>query len=287
MSQPERESATLWDQFAAILRRWLHTRSPAQRCEPPDADPAPATTAAQDATEETSPEAAQTAATDGKLDEILLRLEAIERALFAPPSPGPASCLSDRDVDELAGLVRQLFERQQQSLAALIAEQRLPSEPEEPPRGESSDDEWRQVIFGPALAHDQASAPQIEELTNRLHEADPAALALAGQLMIFQGTPPARRPQLLKELGEAFYRCYPKESDAEDPFEQALIRWLEHECESAGFQNTIQTVHLGERFDSSRHLADGPGGIEVSDVRGWVVLRSRDKVYTKAVVSAR
>ncbi len=68
--------------------------------------------------------------------------------------------------------------------------------------------------------------------------------------------------------------------------EQALVAWLKRACEAAGIPNTIELVHPGERFDSARHTA-ATRGVEITEVRGWIVLRDNGKVYTKASVAVR
>ena len=91
---------------------------------------------------------------------------------------------------------------------------------------------------------------------------------------------------LLKEIGEAFYRWQPKAQPGANRMEDALVAWLQRACEDAGIGNSIELVDPGERFDSSRHSADGRG-VEIIEVRGWIVLRDNGKVYTKATVAVR
>ena len=50
--------------------------------------------------------------------------------------------------------------------------------------------------------------------------------------------------------------------------------------------NTIELVHPGERFDSTRHNAS-QRGVEITQVLGWIVLRDNGKVYTKASVAVK
>lgn len=245
-----------------------------------------------------------------KLTEILARVEAIERVIVEqrPESALPSSGV--REAEELASLVRQLFEMQQQTLATKLSEQvaaefavhqaclgelqkelRAAREPpprkEPPPASGSGHQKWQSVVFGTALLDDPSLKQRVVELCDRILAGDAAAAVLAGQLLIFQNSAPDRRPQLLKEVGEAYYRCCPKSDDRDDDFEQALARWLERACDQAGFQNSIELVRTGQRFDSTRHMSDDRGGVEITRVHGWVVMRGRDKVYTKASVSAR
>jgi hypothetical protein len=91
---------------------------------------------------------------------------------------------------------------------------------------------------------------------------------------------------LLKDLGEAYYRWQPKTTPGNNLFEEALIGFLQRTCENAGIYNSIELVHPGERFDSSRHNASSRG-VEIVQVLGWIVLRDNGKVYTKAAVEVR
>jgi hypothetical protein len=93
-------------------------------------------------------------------------------------------------------------------------------------------------------------------------------------------------PPLLKDMGEAYYRWRPKVRPRPDPMESALVEWLGETLQDAGIANTVALVHPGERFDSSRHTA-ASRGVEITEVRGWIVLRDNGKVYTKANVAVK
>ena len=85
---------------------------------------------------------------------------------------------------------------------------------------------------------------------------------------------------------EAFYRWQPKTAATANPMEDALVAWLTETMQDTGIGNTIELVHPGERFDSTRHSA-ASRGVEIAEVQGWIVLRDNGKVYTKAAVSAK
>ena len=104
--------------------------------------------------------------------------------------------------------------------------------------------------------------------------------------MVFRGSPPDRLPGLLKEVGEAYYRWQPLASHNDDPFRDELAAWLQRKCDEAGNPNTIELVRPGDRYDNRRHHAK-QRGVEVDQVRGWVVLRENGKVYTKASVTVK
>jgi hypothetical protein len=145
---------------------------------------------------------------------------------------------------------------------------------------------WEQTILGPDLAATPALAAERQALIEGLLRGEPEACALAGQLLVFQSAPAERLPQLLKEIGEAYYQWQPKTRPGTAPMEEALAGWLQHRCEQAGLANTIELVHPGQRFDVSRHHATSRG-VEITAVHGWTILRDNGKVYMKATVSAK
>lgn len=152
----------------------------------------------------------------------------------------------------------------------------------------SSDEQsWLHVMLGPELSGDprmNAAMNWLEQSVKNSHE---DALCLLGQLLVFRFASTDRKPNLLKDVGEAFYRCFPKTKDTSDPFEDALAGWLRQLCEAAGLVNSIEIVHPGERFDPSKHAPLERGGVEVAKVLGWVVLRDQGRVYSKALVQTR
>ncbi len=109
---------------------------------------------------------------------------------------------------------------------------------------------------------------------------------MAGQLLVFQSAAAERQPQALKDIGEAYYRWQPKNSPGTNPFEAALIAWLQKTCEASGIPNTIEPVDPGGRFDAARHTASSRG-VEITETLGWIVLRPGGKIYTKAAVNVK
>lgn len=158
---------------------------------------------------------------------------------------------------------------------------------EEPAEEAPSADAWSRAIWGPDLVEMEGFAAYLEELNRRLLEGDPGIATLAGQLLVFRQAPPEAKPQLLKDVGEAYYRTRLDVATPDHPFERALITWLQKDCERAGLPNSIEVVHPGERFDKSRHSSTTRGGAEVSEVFGWIVLTEGGRVYTRASVAAR
>ena len=152
--------------------------------------------------------------------------------------------------------------------------------------GRASTADWEKAILGAALAEHAALDFQRQQLIRGVLDGDRAACTLAGQLLVFQSAPAERMPQLLKDIGEAYYRWQPKTRPGSNPMEQALVAWLKSVCEKAGIGNTIELVHPGERYDSTRHTAT-TRGVEITEVGGWIVLRDNGKVYTKANVAAQ
>jgi hypothetical protein len=168
-------------------------------------------------------------------------------------------------------------------IARLLAPPEPVAEPQPAPRVTG---DWERAIVGPSLAANPNLAFQRQQLVTGVLDGDAGACALAGQLLVFQSAPAERLPQLLKDIGEAYYRWQPKTRTATSPMEEALVAWLRQCCELAGISNTIELVHPGERFDAARHNA-ASRGVEITAVHGWIVLRDNGKVYMKAAVEVR
>jgi len=228
-----------------------------------------------------------------RLEELNAKVDALGEAAGAAAGPAPDTLtaaivqLSDainEMKESLAGAFRQLRKRVDDGLAELAGYLR-PAKPEEPASGDAGDD-WARTILGPALAEDPALGFQRQQFLNGALQGEAGARALAGQLLVFQSAPPEKMPALLKEIGEAYYRWQPKRAPGANEMEEALAAWLQRACDRAGILNTIELVHPGEHFDSTRHTAVGRG-VEISEVFGWIVLRDNGKVYTKASVAVK
>jgi len=200
---------------------------------------------------------------------------------------------ADHVQEKLAPLLMQLGDRLNQQFGAIIegmqnlVQQVAPQQPEEPitaPPASMAD--WQCALLGADLAE----KPGLEACRSRLLEGvlqgDEGACALVGQLLTFRSAMTDKMPPLLKDLGEAYYRWQPKTRPGSDPMETALVGWLRETMQDAGISNTIELVHPGERFDSTRHNA-ATRGVEITEVRGWIVLRENGKVYTKAAVAVQ
>ncbi len=191
--------------------------------------------------------------------------------------------------DQVAGVAQAVdrlqgqFDRGMEQLAELLGPQSAPAASE---TGEVSLADWERAVLGRDLAAHPALGFQRHQLLSGVLEGNAAACTLAGQLLVFRSSPAERLPQLLKDLGEAYYRWQPKTRPGNNPFEESLAGWLQRTCEAAGLHNTIELVHPGERFDAARHNA-ASRGVEITEVLGWIVLRDNGKVYTKANVAVR
>lgn len=195
------------------------------------------------------------------------RREAVAEEKNAPPPDEDPMSLTDSDED------------------IQLNEVDLTEEP--PPEETSSNDDWSRAIWGDGLVESEAFASFLEELNQRLLDGDREIANLAGRLLIFRQAPPEAKPQLLKDVGEAYYRTQIDQNQPNRPFEHALIDWLQADCDKSGLPNTIEVVHVGERFDKSRHTSTTRGGAEVSEVFGWIVLTEGGRVYTRATVAAQ
>lgn len=150
-----------------------------------------------------------------------------------------------------------------------------------------ADDKWMTAILGASLYNDPQLGSAIGWLQTQVLAGDLPALSLLGQLLVFRCANADRKPTLLKDIGEAYYRCFPKSKDANEPFERALAEWVGRHCQEGGLPNSIELVYPGDRFDATRHAPLERGGVEVADVLGWIVLRDAGKVFAKATVSTR
>ncbi len=236
----------------------------------------------------------------GQIAQLAAKLDHLPKLPPPPPTPAilPPSGVSAEQLDELLGPIRKKLEILDQQNTALyqtmeqlrshldggvqsLAELLVPQSEEQECSAVSGD--WFNAILGPELA---AHADASRRLLEGVLAGDSAAQGLAGQLLVFRSATPERLPQLLKDVGEAYYRWRPELLPGNDPFEEVLVNYLQRTCESAGIYNSIELVHPGQRFDATRHNA-ASRGVEIVQVLGWIVLRDNGKVYTKATVEVR
>jgi hypothetical protein len=184
-------------------------------------------------------------------------------------------------------LQQQVAAVEQRLNAALrsVVEQLRPPEPE-PAKTPVVGRDLQAAILGRDLTENPALDQQREQLLGGMLAGEPSACSLVGNLMIFRSAPAEKKPALLKEIGEACYRWQPRSTNKPGEMEKALVAWLQRACDEAGVPNTIELVHPGERFDSTRHNAS-ERGVEITQVFGWIVLRDNGKVYTKASVAVK
>ena len=213
-----------------------------------------------------------------KLDQVVAGVKALCEA-SVPGSAGEG--VSGASILEAVQKLQARLDGGLERLADLLAPQEPTDEHAGPVAGSAH---WEWALLGPDLAQRPELARERGQFLRGVLEGDAGACALAGQLLVFQSAPAERLPQLLKDIGEAFYRFRPKTTPGTDPLEQALVQWLRRSCEAAGISNTISLVHPGERFDAARHTA-ASRGVEITEVHGWIVLRDNGKVYTKAAVA--
>lgn len=261
----------------------------------------PARPDAARASADTAPTAASDAdaSLSGAVQPLEQRLAQIENTILAWAEHAQKHAGLDQALSDGMGQLIQRIDQQQQSLTGSlghvwqrlddglreIAVQLQPAaeEPQEAPAGSR---EWQQALLGPELASRSELSEARDQFLAELLQGSDGARALAGQLLVFRSTPMERMPQLLKEVGEAYYRWRPKVRPGTAPMEQALAGWLEARCDEAGIGNRIELVDPGERFDATRHSA-AARGVEITEVLGWIVLRDNGRVYTKATVAVR
>lgn len=142
---------------------------------------------------------------------------------------------------------------------------------------------WSPIVFGEQLSVDPAVSYLSGTLLGDVQAGDNDAVGLMGHLMDFRSATVERKPRILKDIGESFYRWKPTDDAT---LRDALIVWVHAVLDSIEIGNRIEIVQVGDRYDMQRHNAK-ERGVEVSDVFGWIVLRSNGKVYSKASVSVR
>jgi hypothetical protein len=232
--------------------------------------------------------------------QLVAKLDQVIKTPQEPFAPAALPCpgVSAEQLGEFLGPIREKLDILDQQNTALyqameqlrshvdggvqsLAELLVPQRQEEETSAVSGD--WLTAVLGPELAAGGAASRRLLE---GVLAGDSAAQGLTGQLLVFRSAAQERLPKLLKDVGEAYYRWHPKTAPGNDPFEEALINYLRRTCESAGIYNSIELVHPGERFDAGRHNAPSRG-VEIVQVRGWIVLRDNGKVYTKAAVEVR
>ena len=147
--------------------------------------------------------------------------------------------------------------------------------------------EWHndlmQVLLGAPLAADPALAGDRNALFASLARDDSSSLGLIGRLLMFRAARTEQRPPLLKEIGEAYYQWSNDPNHESTALRDALVRWLVDSCAAVGLGHRIELAIVGDRFDRTRHASDAIG-VELVEVRGWVVLRENGSVYTRASV---
>lgn len=152
--------------------------------------------------------------------------------------------------------------------------------------GAPANEEWLAAVFGGLLAANPDLAVELQQILDAAGLGNDAARQLVGSLLLLQSSGVDRAPNLLKDVGEAFYRWRPKTIDDYDPLERGLLAAVQQRCETLGLPNVVELVRPGDRFDSARHTSR-ERGLEVAEVQGWVVLRDQGKVLSRALVILR
>lgn len=153
--------------------------------------------------------------------------------------------------------------------------------------GGVSRDQLMNIFLGPELCSNSSLSVDRDELLDGFLRGDRASAGLIGTMIEFQSSTPERMPRLLQDIGEAYYRWHPKRGPGAHSFERVLAHYVCSVCEANGIKNTIELVETGQRFDAGRHNSSSSHGVEITEVKGWVVLRDNGKVYTRAAVEVQ
>jgi len=234
------------------------------------------------------------------LQEVLGKIDAKLNSLAGQDADGSETAV-DPTIAQIRDTLSQQFAAMAEGMQYLqqrldagmqyLAEQLTPAPPEAPPEEPpvatpAGMIDWQYALLGSDLAETAGLEIHRQQLLEGVLQGNEGACALVGQLLTFRSAMTDKMPPLLKDLGEAYYRWSPKTRPGSDPMETALAEWLKETMQDAGIANTIEVVHPGERFDSTRHNA-ATRGVEITEVRGWIVLRDNGKVYTKASVAVQ
>lgn len=159
------------------------------------------------------------------------------------------------------------------------------NEPKKDEMSKNADDPWPEAIFGSELAR-HAEQWIVDFLTGRTE-----AIVLTGYWLQVKAADDKQFPNLLRPLGEAFYRWRSETKSIDDPLgvrlEEVLIQTLNDRARKLELRNSIETVGPGDRFDANRHHPlSGQRGMTVDAVLGWVIMRD-ERVFAKATVSVK
>lgn len=144
-----------------------------------------------------------------------------------------------------------------------------------------TDDLWPEALLGSELCN--CSEKWIVDLLAGRNE----AITLTGQWLQVRAADDKQFPNLLRQLGEAFYCWNIETKNKDNVLEKTLIRTLNDRAQKLGLRNSIESVSPGDRFDANRHNPlSGQRGMTVDTVLGWVVMRDV-RVFAKATVSIK
>lgn len=229
------------------------------------------------------------AAVTAELERIAARLSLIQERLSAErPVRSDESFVAAAVAQAMAGMTGRLdallehVEQLDRRLEKLAAPPTTPAA-----SGPTSQtDTLQQLVFGGQRSGDPALDQSRRELLDGVLRGQDKAIGLAARLMLVHAVSSEELMPLLKETGEAYYRWRPKRLDEHDPLESSLVEALGKRIAAVGLRNSIELVRPGDRYDATRHLSSDRG-VEVSEVRGWAVLRDNGKPLTKALVGLR
>ncbi|MCO6458730.1 MAG: hypothetical protein J5I93_25770 [Pirellulaceae bacterium] len=229
------------------------------------------------------------AAVTAELERIAARLSLIQERLNAErPVRTDEQSVAAAVAQAMAGLTGRLdallehVEQLDRRLEELASPSTTPAANTPPPE----QDTLQQLVFGGQPSGDPALVQSRRELLNGVLRGQDKAIGLAARLMLVHAVGSEELMPLLKETGEAYYRWRPKRLDEQDPLESSLVESLGKRIAAVGLRNSIELVRPGDRYDATRHLSSDRG-VEVSEVRGWAVLRDNGKPLTKALVGLR
>ena len=73
--------------------------------------------------------------------------------------------------------------------------------------------DWQAAILGPELCGNPTIAHERQQLLSGLLAGEPAATSLVGLLLVFRAARAEKMPMLVRDLGEAYYRWQPRNTN--------------------------------------------------------------------------
>ena len=120
----------------------------------------------------------------------------------------------------------------------MIGSASVPAAHAAPPQAEAADEQdheqWERCLLGDELCQNPELADVRRKLLDDVLLGVAEARALVGQVMLVQSVSAEQMPDLMKSVGEAYYRWQPQTILGDEPLELALASWLTERAQMLG-----------------------------------------------------